>query len=127
MQDGPEEIGIPKVRFYLEDGQYVISDLEGKYSICNLPAVTHVIKVDPVTLPKGAELTITSNRNAGVPDSLFIDMKFGEMHRAEFAEGSCNESVQQEVERRRSNETSEELRAPIIIKFGSEPSVRSTR
>ncbi|MFX8871863.1 hypothetical protein ABTM94_19210, partial [Acinetobacter baumannii] len=53
IQD-PEELGIPGVRLYIEDGTYLISDVEGKYSICGLTPRTHAIKVDKTTLPFGS-------------------------------------------------------------------------
>jgi hypothetical protein len=95
------EPGIPGVRFYLEDGTYVISDSEGKYSLCGLSPRTHVLKVDQTTLPKGSRLGTTSNRNAGDPDSLFIDLKNGQLQRADFRDMSCNGSVFEEIKRRR--------------------------
>lgn len=47
-----EELGIPGVRLYFQDGTYLISDVEGKYSYCGLRPVTHVLKVDARTLPR---------------------------------------------------------------------------
>ena len=54
------------VRIFLQDGSYVISDSEGKYSFAGLAARTHVIKVDRPTLPTGAKLAT----NAFVTDFL---------------------------------------------------------
>lgn len=100
VQDA-EEIGIPGVRLYFEDGKYMISDSEGKYSRCGLTPRSHVLTPDPGTLPKGARLTTTSNRNLGDANSLFIDLKNGELHRADFAEGSCSNPVLEQVKARR--------------------------
>ncbi len=61
------ESGIPGVRLYLEDGTYVITDEEGKYSLYGITPKTHVLKVDKSSLPPGAALEILSNRNAGDP------------------------------------------------------------
>jgi hypothetical protein len=47
------------------------------------------LKVDPVTLPEGSVLGSTSNRDAGDPGSLFLDLKNGEMHRADFRILGC--------------------------------------
>jgi large repetitive protein len=100
IQDAGEP-GIPGVRLYMQDGSYVITDSEGKYSLCGLPPRTHVLKADPVTLPKGARLGTTSNRNAGDPGSLFVDLKSGQLQRADFRDMSCNASVFDEVKRRK--------------------------
>jgi len=108
VQDA-EELGIPGVRLYFSNGTWVISDAEGKYSYCGLPPQSHTLKVDPSTLPVGARLTTSSNRNLGDADSLFLDLKNGELHRADFVEGSCSNPLLEQVKARR---TQGEVRAP---------------
>jgi uncharacterized repeat protein (TIGR01451 family) len=98
---GSRELGIPGVRLVMLDGSYVVTDNEGKYSLCGVKPQTHVIKVDRSTLPTGSRLVPSSNRNAGVGDSLFVDMKGGEMARADFIEGSCSPEVVDQVKTRR--------------------------
>ena len=49
-----EEIGVPGVRLLLEDGSYVVTDVEGKYDFYGLRPKTHILKLDRTTL-----LTIT--------------------------------------------------------------------
>ncbi|WP_158982707.1 SdrD B-like domain-containing protein [Lysobacter panacisoli] len=106
VQDS-EELGIPGVRFYFEDGTWMVSDSEGKYSYCGLPPKSHTLKVDASTLPTGSRLTTSSNRNLGDANSLFIDLKNGELHRADFIEGSgSNEVLEQVKARRTQGETS---------------------
>jgi len=100
LQD-EEELGIPGVRFYLEDGTWLVSDSEGKYSLCGLTPQSHVIRPDPRTLPRGAALTTTSNRNLGDAGSLWLDLRNGELHRADFIEGSCSNRVLDQVKARR--------------------------
>jgi len=123
VQDA-EEIGIPGVRLYFEDGTWLVSDSEGKYSYCGLPPKSHTLKVDASTLPVGARLTTSSNRNLGDADSLFIDLKNGELHRADFIEGSCSNPVLEQVKARR---TQGEIRAPETerhqppLRFESKP------
>ncbi len=100
VQD-PEELGLPGVRLVLSDGTLLISDSEGKYSICGLPPRSHVLRVDPSTLPRGARLTTSSNRNLGDAGSLWLDLKNGELHRADFVEGSCSNTVLEQTKARR--------------------------
>jgi large repetitive protein len=100
-ESGSRELGIPGVRLVMLDGTYVITDNEGKYSVCGMKPQTHVIKVDRTTLPKGSRLLPSSNRNAGVGDSIFVDLKGGELARADFIEGSCNPEVLDQVKARR--------------------------
>ncbi len=108
VQDS-EELGIPGVRLVMQDGSTLISDSEGKYSLCGLPPKSHVLKVDSVTLPLGARLTTSSNRNLGDAGSLWLDLKNGELHRADFIEGSCSNPVLDQVKARRAQG---EVRAP---------------
>ncbi|MEO1021086.1 MAG: OmpA family protein [Bacteroidota bacterium] len=97
-----DELGVPGVRLYLEDGTFVETDAEGKYSIYGIRPNKHVLKVDNTTLPKGALLAELDNRHAGDPSSRFVDLKKGEMHRADFAICNCDarmfESVYARIE-----------------------------
>lgn len=119
-----EELGIPGVRMYFSNGTWMISDSEGKYSYCGLTPQSHTLKVDPSTLPVGARLTTSSNRNLGDADSLFLDLKNGELHRADFVEGSCSNPLLEQVKARR---TQGEVRAPETetgqsqLRFDSKP------
>jgi hypothetical protein len=117
VQDA-EELGIPGVRLFLQDGTSLVSDAEGKYSYCGLPPRLHVLKVDPLTLPRGARLATSSNRNAGDANSLFVDLKAGELHRADFIEGSCSNTVLEQVKARR---TQGEVGAAQTERNGSAP------
>ncbi|MEC5210219.1 putative repeat protein (TIGR01451 family) [Psychrobacter sp. PL15] len=82
-EDG--ELGVAGVRIYMENGSFVVTDPEGKYNFYGISAKTHVLKVDSTTLPRETELIIQSNRNAGDAGSRFVDLKYGELHRADFA------------------------------------------
>ncbi|WP_217427402.1 SdrD B-like domain-containing protein [Sphaerotilus uruguayifluvii] len=122
---GPEEPGIPGVRFYLSDGTSLISDVEGKYSVCGLAPRTAVMVVDGSTLPRGSRLTTSSNRNAGDAASLFLDLKNGELHRADFIEGSCSNTVLEQVKARRARGETQSLdtekKGGRVLKFDGRP------
>ena len=98
------EPGLPAVTLYLEDGTSMTTDENGQYSICGVRAVTHVLKVDSKTLPKGAKLGITSNRNAGDPNTLFVDVLAGQLHNTEFRLDSCSPTLQQNLDMRQKGE-----------------------
>ena len=83
------EVGIPGVRLLMEDGTSVVTDVEGKYSLYGLSPITHVLKLDKATLPPDAKLVPLSNRNSGKGDSRFVDLKKGELHKADFAVDGC--------------------------------------
>lgn len=92
-----DELAIPGVRLYLEDGMSVTTDREGLYSVCGLSASTHVLKVDKRSLPYGVVLDVENSRNASNPNSKFVDLKYGEMHRADFKSVSCSVPVMNRV------------------------------
>jgi len=115
-----EELGIPGVRLVLSDGTTLVSDSEGKYSMCGLAARGHVLRIDPLTLPRGSRLTTSSNRNLGDAGSLWLDLKNGELHRADFVEGSCSNTVLEQTKARRAQG---EVRAPETEKQGA-PALR---
>ena len=114
IQDA-EELGMPNVRMYMEDGTYFITDSEGKYNYCGLSPKSHVITIDMLTMPRGSRLTTTSNRNLGDANSMFLDVKNGQLIRADFAEGSCSNTVLEQVKARR---TQGEVRSTDTEKKG---------
>ncbi len=122
-ESGSRELGIPGVRLVMLDGTYMITDNEGKYSICGVKPQTHVIKVDRSTLPKGSRLLPSSNRNAGVGDSIFVDLKGGELARADFIEGSCSPEVLDQVKARRAQGgvLAPEKELPADLKIDNRP------
>lgn len=95
------EVGVPGVRLFLQDGTYVVTDVEGKFSLYGLSARTYALKLDPLTLPVGWEGEMVSNRNAGDSQSRFVDLKTGELQKANFADGACHADTVSEVHRRR--------------------------
>lgn len=99
VQD-PSEPGIPGARLYLENGNYVITDGEGKYSFYAIKPNKHVLKIDNYSLPEGSKMKVLDNRHAFDPSSRFVDVKKGELHRADFAVCECSPAVMQEVQRR---------------------------
>ena len=61
----------------------------------------HVVKIDNYSLPEGSRLGELDNRHAGDPSSRFVDVKNGEMQRADFAICNCNESIENEISSRK--------------------------
>ena len=92
-QQGADELGVPGVRLYLENGTHVVTDVEGKWSLYGLKPVTHVLRLDQTTLPPGARLEVLDNRNAGAPESRFLDLKKGEFHKANFIVTHCEDKA----------------------------------
>ena len=98
---GEGEPGIPGVRLYLEDGTSAVTDEEGKYSFYGVRPVTHTLKVDEITLPVGAFLLNLDSHHAGDPVSRFVDLKKGELHKANFAIGAAIPDLLEQLKKRR--------------------------
>ena len=92
-QGGSDEVGVPGVRLYLENGTFVVTDVEGKWSLYGLKPTTHVLRLDQTTLPPGAVLETLDNRNAGHAASRFVDLVKGEFHKANFLVGNCGDKA----------------------------------
>jgi uncharacterized repeat protein (TIGR01451 family) len=97
LQDAKEP-GIANVKLYLENGTTITTDENGQYSMCGIRAITHVLKIDSATLPAGSVLGITSNRNAGDPNTLFVDALAGQIHNAEFRLEGCTPGLIQSID-----------------------------
>ena len=95
-----DEPGVPDVRIWLEDGNFSQTDADGRYSFAGVTPVTHVAKVDATTLPAGSQLAILSNRNAGDAGSRFVDLKDGELARADFALDACGDDLRAAIKSR---------------------------
>jgi uncharacterized repeat protein (TIGR01451 family) len=122
----PGEPGVPGVRLFLEDGSFVSTDGEGRYSLYGLRPVTHVLKVDSSTLPQGAKLAAISQRNAGDGNSRFIDVKKGELHRADFALNACTPPLLAELQKRRARQSdARELATSIKAELRTDTAPRS--
>ena len=101
------EPAIPGVALFLEDGTSMTTDENGQYSICGVRAITHVLKIDSKTLPTGSVLGITSNRNAGDPNSLFVDVLAGQLHNTEFRVEGCSPQMQEQIQMRQKGQTTQ--------------------
>ena len=99
VQDRGEE-GVPGVRMFLEDGTSSTTDGLGKFSFYGVSNRTHVVKADRSTLPRGATLAAISSRHLGDGGSRIVDLKAGEMHRADFAVAGCDQPVVEEARKR---------------------------
>jgi uncharacterized repeat protein (TIGR01451 family) len=94
------ELGVPGVRLFMQDGTNITTDSEGKYSLYGLLPRTHVLKVDNTTLPLGAQGVVIANRQSGDAGSRFVDLKKGELHKADFAL-VCTPAILEAVAQRR--------------------------
>ncbi|NRB38944.1 MAG: OmpA family protein [Pseudomonadales bacterium] len=78
--------GVAGVRLYTEEGRFVETDKFGRFHFEALKPGTHVLQLDPDSIPEGYEayLCESNNRFAGNPSSRFVDIKKGLIWRANF-------------------------------------------
>ena len=83
---GEKPAGVAGIRIFLEDGTYVVTDKNGMYHFEGIKPGTHVVQMDPVSMPEKYEiLSCTENsRFAGVGNSQFVDLQGGTVWRADF-------------------------------------------
>lgn len=116
------EMGVPNVRVWLEDGSFSQTDADGRYSFSDVSPRTHVAKVDTNTLPAGATLAILSNRNAGDAGSRFVDLKDGELAKADFAISGCSEALNDTIAARAATlRAAAKAAAKAAAEFGAAP------
>jgi uncharacterized repeat protein (TIGR01451 family) len=78
--------GIAGVRVMLEDGSYTVTDEDGRYHFEGVLPGTHVVQIDPSTLPSGqVPANCTDNARAGGSAiSRFVEGRGGALVRVDF-------------------------------------------
>ncbi|MGM0564880.1 MAG: OmpA family protein [Pseudomonadota bacterium] len=78
--------GLEGVRLIMEDGRFVETDEQGRYHFEGLKPGTHVIQIDPESIPEGFEpyLCESNTRFAQNPSSQFVEVSQGLIWRANF-------------------------------------------
>lgn len=94
------DLGVPGIKIYLENGDYAITDEDGKYSIYGENAITHVAKMDISTAPKGAKTASLGNLYNKNGTSVFVPLKTEEAHKANFRFIKANDSFIEQVKQR---------------------------
>ncbi len=85
-KENADSVGLANVRLLMEDGRFVDTDKDGRYHFEGLKPGTHVIQIDPQSIPDGYEPYLCENntRFAGTPTSHFVDIKKGLIWRSNF-------------------------------------------
>jgi uncharacterized repeat protein (TIGR01451 family) len=74
------------IRVLLENGEYALTDSDGRFTFRDIQSRPRVVQMDVTTLPHGARpvLCFPSTRSAGSAISQFVDLRPGLMARVEF-------------------------------------------
>lgn len=112
------EPGVPYVRLVLENGTFVITDENGKYSLYGLTPETHILKIDPFTLPEGTVPGLEDTRQAGNAYTRFLDLEKGGLQKVNIPLCFVDEPVYDEIMRRKQSlEADEELKTSLNSSF----------
>lgn len=95
------DIPIPGAKIYLENGDYAITDKDGKYSIFGENSITHIAKIDMLSIPKGATPVPINSKYSKNGESAFADLKTAQLHKVNFAFQNANEDFIKNVESRK--------------------------
>lgn len=83
---GPGGPDLSGIRVLLEDGQFAITDRDGRFSFRDIQSRLRVLQLDATTLPDGARAVAChpNTRTTGSAHTQFLDLQPGLMGRAEF-------------------------------------------
>lgn len=91
LYDENIDISIPGIKIYLENGDFAISDENGKYSIFGVNSISHIVKIDSSTLPnKNIKTSKLNNRYSQDGLSTLVDLKSAQLHKANFVFSEVN-------------------------------------
>lgn len=79
------ETGVEGARLLLDDGVTVVTDRDGLYHVDGVKSGFRSIRLDRSNLPKGSLPAVIDTEQAFNPWSRFMDLKWGTLHRANFA------------------------------------------
>ncbi|VAW89417.1 hypothetical protein MNBD_GAMMA17-1302 [hydrothermal vent metagenome] len=81
-----ERQGLSRVRIFMEDGRYAITDQRGMYHFDDVKPGSHVLQLDTGSLPEYYEAFIKEDntRFSGNATSQFVDVQGGSLWRADF-------------------------------------------
>lgn len=96
-----DEPGIPGVRIVTQEGLFVVTDVDGAYSLNGMRAVTHAFLVQPETLPAGTEVQVTRTNDLRRGGSRLVPLKKGELRTENFAVAQCTPEALEEISKRR--------------------------
>ncbi|GAB5559197.1 MAG: hypothetical protein SynsKO_08440 [Synoicihabitans sp.] len=79
------ETGVEGARLLLDDGVTVVTDRDGLYHVDGVKSGLRSIRLDSANLPDGTIPGVIETEHAFNPWSRFMDLKWGTLHRANFA------------------------------------------
>ena len=100
FRDGIEEPGVPGVKIVTQGGLFVVTDIDGKYSLFGLRPVSHVLSLMPDTMPSGAQGVVTRTADLLRGGTRMVSLKRGELRTENFALAGCEPAILEDVKTR---------------------------
>lgn len=91
------DLSVPGVKIVLENGDYAITDIDGKYSIYGQTAISHVGKIQESSLPRRMKGRKISNKHSENGISTFINLKTNQLYKANFAFDPVSEKIKKRI------------------------------
>ncbi len=101
IQGDRREPGIPGVRIVTQEGLFVVTDRNGKYSLPGMRPVTHAFQVQGATLPAGTQVAVTRTNDLRRGGSRLVPLRRGELRTENFAVRACTPGALAEIDARR--------------------------
>ncbi|KAA8605277.1 hypothetical protein AL036_19840 [Salipiger aestuarii] len=131
IQDDWREPGIPGVRIVTQEGLFVVTDHNGKYSMPGMRPITHAFQVQAATLPTGTQVTVTRTNDLRRGGSRIVPLRRGELRTENFAVQACTPEAMAEITARQdhfeANAGPDTLRASDMPIEGARNPQRSIR
>ena len=79
------ELPLPGARVWRDDGSWVITDPEGRFTFYGQKEGRHMLRIDPDSLPSSFAATDVSARHFKAGTAVMVDIRDGDIVRADFA------------------------------------------
>lgn len=96
-----DELPIPNLKIFMENGHFAVTDKDGRYSIFGERAITHIVRIAKETMPKGSKLEKIDSRYNEAGDIVFADVKRNELYKVNFAFINEDKEFLEEIENRK--------------------------
>ena len=100
FRDGVDEPGVPGVKIVTQGGLFVVTDIDGQYSLFGLRPVSHVLSLMQDTMPNGANGVATRTADMLRGGTRMVSLKRGELRSENFALVGCEPTVLDDVKNR---------------------------
>ena len=115
LRGGADEMGVPGVRIATQGGLFAVTDIDGQYSLRNLPPHLHALSPSRSTLPAGAAIARSRSGDTRSGGTRMVALKRGELRAEHFAVAGCDAVLRAEVAERVATFAARQGRATLEV------------